>query len=75
MAITGSVLGALIKSKMLSKPSLGEVLRNDIVLDQFVEAIGEAIDEHLTSAAVVTVNVVTSCPAGAGTGTGTGSIA
>jgi hypothetical protein len=69
MALSGTVLGALIKSNIDALDDQDKADR-----DKLFEEMGKAIVSHIQTAGTVAVNTVTTCPAGAGTGTGTGTI-
>lgn len=80
MAMSGAVLAAAIKTKVIEKnPELADQLGTNIDMDYLFEAIAEAVVEHITSLAQVTVAVasvsgVTTGASVSGPGTGTGTI-
>jgi hypothetical protein len=67
MALNAPALAALIQAKIIANPAVGGIPGPG--LDGLCNAIAQAVVEHITSSASLTV--VTACPAGAGTGTGT----
>ncbi len=69
-----SVLSLLIETALLSNPDTRA--QEGTALTALCDCIAEAVVEHITTSAVVTVNSlngVTACGAGAGTCTGTGA--
>jgi len=70
MPLSGAALKTLIMNNLtaLGRPS-------DKIDQSGIEAIANAIVQHITTSAVVTVTTtdITACPAGSGTGTGTGT--
>ncbi len=70
MALSGSALKTLIVNNLTALGRAGDKI------DQAgIEAIANAIVQHITTSAVVAVTTtdITACPAGSGTGTGTGT--
>lgn len=65
MALSSSVLSALIRAKLVAKDGIAD----NSHLTDLCDAIAQAVVEHVQSVAVV--NVITACGSGAGTGTGT----
>lgn len=81
MALSGAVLGGLIKDEVKSILETTEGL-DEAALKKFCDAVAKAVVQHITSAAIVNTNVTTTLTGvvtsglGAGgvvTGTGTGT--
>jgi hypothetical protein len=73
MALNASTLSLGIQAKLASKNAALASAGIDLVY--LADSIAEAVVEHVTANAVVTVTTASACTANGATGTGTGTVA